>query len=177
MARVARNPVIIPQGVELKQADNHLEVKGSKGTLSFTFNEQVEIKQDDGKVFFAPRPGASNGNAQAGTARALVQNMMTGVSAGFKKELELVGVGYRAKLEGKGLTLALGFSHPVVYPAPEGIEFTLPNQTEIIIEGADKQRVGQVAAEIRAFRSPEPYKGKGVRYKGEVVILKKVDKK
>lgn len=177
MARVARNPVVIADGVDVQVNQQSVVAKGTQGTLNFTFNDAVEIRVEDGKVYFTPRAGAEGGDAQAGTARALVQNMVNGVSQGYKKELDLVGVGYRAKLEGRSLHLSLGLSHPVVYEAPEGISFQVPSQTEIVIEGIDKQKVGQVAAELRAYRPPEPYKGKGIRYKGEVISLKKVDKK
>lgn len=177
MSRVAKNPVALPAGVEFKQNGQDVEVKGAKGALSLTVHQSVEVKQEDGAITFAPRDGGKAASALAGTTRALVNNMVTGVSEGFVKKLQLIGVGYRAQAQGKKVNLTLGFSHPVEYQLPEGISAETPTQTEIVITGIDKQQVGQVAAEIRAYRPPEPYKGKGVRYVGENVRRKEAKKK
>lgn len=177
MSRVAKNPVSIPKGVEVAIADSILSVKGPKGTLSQRINPAIEVVKQDDAVRVAARAGVAGAIAQAGTMRALTQNMVVGVTNGFEKKLTLVGVGYRAQAQGMALNLTLGFSHPVNYQVPEGITIETPSQTEIIIKGADKQKVGQVAAEIRAYRSPEPYKGKGVRYADEQVVLKEAKKK
>jgi len=152
-------------------------VKGKKGSLQLNMHPAVEILNKDNVLTFAPRDQDSKSDAMAGTFRALLNNMVTGVTAGFEKKLELVGVGYRAQVQGKALNLTLGFSHPVVYPIPEGITAETPSQTEIIVKGMDKQKVGQVAADIRAFRPPEPYKGKGVKYADEVIARKEAKKK
>jgi len=152
-------------------------VKGKKGSLQLNLHPAVEIVNKDNVLTFAPRDQSPKSDAMAGTFRALLNNMVTGVTAGFEKKLELVGVGYRAQVQGKALNLTLGFSHPVVYPIPEGITAETPSQTEIVVKGVDKQKVGQVAAEIRAFRPPEPYKGKGVKYAGEVIARKEAKKK
>jgi large subunit ribosomal protein L6 len=177
MSRIAKNPVELPKGVEFKQDGNVVTLKGGKGELSMVLNSEVELSQDDGLLKFAPRSGSRFAMAVTGTMRSLLANMAHGVSEGFEKKLELVGVGYRAQVQGKNLNLQLGFSHPVVYVAPEGISIEAPSQTEILIKGTDKQVVGQVAAEIRRFRPPEPYKGKGVRYANERVVLKEAKKK
>jgi large subunit ribosomal protein L6 len=177
MSRVANNPVLVPSGVEITLSGQDLSVKGSKGVMSFGVHNSVIIKQGEGELTFAARNGDNGSRAMAGTMRAVVQNMVTGVSSGFERRLELQGVGYRAQAQGSKLTLQLGFSHPVEYDLPEGIEAQTPTQTEIVISGIDKQRVGQVCAEIRAFRPPEPYKGKGVRYQGEYVRRKEAKKK
>ena len=178
MSRVAKNPVLIPAGVEIKLDGNHVTVKGAKATLSIDLNEKVDVKIDDGKVIFAPRNAAITGSwAQAGTARALVNNFVIGVTTGFQKKLELIGVGYRAKASGNSLNLTLGFSHPVDFDLPEGVTVETPTQTEIIVRGANKQAVGEIAAKIRAFRPPEPYKGKGIRYSDEHVLRKEAKKK
>ncbi|SIN71727.1 LSU ribosomal protein L6P [Sulfurivirga caldicuralii] len=177
MSRIAKNPVTIPSGVEIKVDGQQVTVKGPKGSISKTFNDAVEIKVEDSLVVFAPREGYSNGWAQAGTARSIVNNMVTGVTQGFEKKLQLVGVGYRAQAQGNVLNLTLGFSHPVAHKLPEGITAETPSQTEIVIKGVDKQKVGQVAAEIRAYRPPEPYKGKGVRYADEYILRKEAKKK
>lgn len=177
MSRVAKNPVAIPSGVEVKLSGDSIEVKGSKGTLKLDLHRTVEVKQEGNAVLFAPRDGSKQSNAIAGTMRALVANMVTGVSKGFERKLELIGVGYRAQAKGSVLSLSLGFSHPVEYPVPAGITVETPTQTEILVKGVDKQQVGQVAAEIRRFRQPEPYKGKGVRYSGEAVLRKEAKKK
>ncbi len=171
MSRVAKNPVKLPQGVEVKVEGQEVSVKGPKGALNLTMHPSVELIQEEGELRFAPRPGSPNA-AMAGTTRALVNNMVVGVSQGFERKLQLVGVGYRAAAKGQTLSLALGFSHPVEYQLPEGVSVETPSQTDIVIKGIDKQLIGQVAAEIRDFRRPEPYKGKGVRYAGEVLRLK-----
>jgi len=177
MSRIAKNPVELPKGVEFKQDGNVVTLKGGKGELSLVLNSEVELKQDDKVLSFAPRSGSRFATAVAGTMRSIVANMAQGVSEGFERKLELVGVGYRAQAQGKKLNLSLGFSHPVEYVVPDAITVETPSQTEIVIRGADKQQVGQVAAEIRRFRPPEPYKGKGVRYAGEHVALKEAKKK
>ena len=175
MSRVANNPVKLPSGVEVKLEGQQLSVKGSKGTLQLTVHGTVEVKQEDNTLTFAA--ANSDARAMAGTTRALVNNMVVGVCDGFEKRLQLNGVGYRCAVQGNKLNLTLGFSHPVVYELPEGISAESPSQTEIIIKGIDKQAVGQAAAEIRAFRPPEPYKGKGVRYADEHVRRKDAKKK
>ncbi len=177
MSRIAKNPIAVPSGVEINLAANQLKVKGGKGELSMAINPAVEVKFEDGQLTFAPAGQAENGWAQAGTARAVANNLVRGVTEGFEKKLQLVGVGYRAQAQGKKLNLSLGFSHPVEYELPEGITAETPSQTEIVIKGIDKQRVGQVSAEIRAYRPPEPYKGKGVRYADEYVRRKEAKKK
>jgi len=177
MSRVANNPVKLPSGVEVTQSGQSLSVKGSKGTLSMDVHPAVEVKQEDGAVLFSAREGSKNASAMSGTTRALVNNMVLGVSTGFEKKLELQGVGYRAKVSGNVLNLSLGFSHPVDYQLPEGVSAEVPSVTEVILRGIDKQAIGQCAAEIRAFRPPEPYKGKGVRYAGEQVRRKEAKKK
>ncbi len=175
MARL--NPIEILTGVEISIKDNAVNVKGSKGTLEHTLHKSIDIKKDDNVLTILLREGADNAAAQAGTARSLLNSMMVGVTTGFEKKLELVGVGYRAKAEGKSVNLTLGFSHPVNYSLPEGVTAETPSQTEIIIRGIDKQVVGQVAADIRAYRPPEPYKGKGVKYAGEHIVRKEAKKK
>ena len=177
MSRVAKKPVELPQGIEFKQDGNVVTIKGSKGALTLELNSEVQVTQDEGVLQVAPRSGSRFANAVSGTTRALLANMITGVSEGFERKLELVGVGYRAQAQGSKLNLTLGFSHPVVYEVPEGVSVETPSQTEVVIKGSDKQRVGQVAAEIRRFRPPEPYKGKGVRYANERVVLKEAKKK
>lgn len=177
MSRVANNPVNLPSGVEAKLSGQDLSIKGGKGELKLVIHDAVELSQEDNQLKLAARGADRSARAMAGTMRAVVQNMVTGVSDGFERRLELQGVGYRAQAQGKKLTLQLGFSHPVEYPLPEGIEAQTPSQTEIVITGIDKQLVGQVCAEIRAFRPPEPYKGKGVRYQGEYVRRKEAKKK
>ena len=176
MSRVAKNPVKLPQGVEIKLDGQALSVKGAKGTLELSLHPTVEVVQEDGELRFAARAGSPN-MAMAGTTRALVNNMVIGVSQGFERKLQLVGVGYKAQAKGQVLNLALGYSHPIDYQLPEGVSAETPSQTDIIIKGIDKQLVGQVAAEIRDFRRPEPYKGKGVRYSDEVVRRKEAKKK
>ena len=177
MSRIAKEPVELPKGVEFKQSGNVVTLKGSNGELSLELNSEVELTQDENLLKVAPRSGSRFATAIAGTMRSILANMAKGVSSGFERKLELVGVGYRAQAQGKKLNLTLGFSHPVEYEVPEGISVETPSQTEIIIKGADKQRVGQVSAEIRGFRPPEPYKGKGVRYADERVMLKEAKKK
>ncbi|UJJ32884.1 50S ribosomal protein L6 [Halopseudomonas maritima] len=176
MSRVAKNPVKLPQGVEIKLDGQALSIKGAKGTLELNLHPTVEVVQEDGELRFAARAGSPN-MAMAGTTRALVNNMVIGVSQGFERKLQLVGVGYKAQAKGQVLNLALGYSHPIDYQLPEGVSAETPSQTDIIIKGIDKQLVGQVAAEIRDFRRPEPYKGKGVRYADEVVRRKEAKKK
>jgi len=174
MSRVAKNPIKLPSGVELNISGSQLNVKGPKGNLELILHPGVSLAENDGE-YLVKADGDKN-IAMAGTFRALVSNMVTGVSEGFQKKLQLVGVGYRAHLQGNKLNLALGFSHPIEYSAPEGIKIETPSQTEIIISGCDKQKVGQVAAEIRSYRPPEPYKGKGVRYADERVVRKEAKK-
>ena len=173
MSRVAKKPIALPKGVECQVTKDGITVKGPKGTLRMHAIPGVEIKSSDGHLICA------DGSAEtkfAGTTRALLANMVQGVSQGYERKLELVGVGFRAAVQGKSLNLSLGFSHPVVFAAPEGITLETPSPTEILVKGADKQRVGQTAAKIRAFRPPEPYKGKGVRYAGERIPLKEAKK-
>ncbi|HUE93380.1 50S ribosomal protein L6 [Pseudomonas sp.] len=177
MSRVAKNPVTLPAGVEVKLTGQQLSVKGAKGTLELNVHSSVEVMQEAGELRFAARNGDQQTRAMAGTTRALVNNMVIGVSTGFERKLQLVGVGYKAQAKGQVLNLALGFSHPIDYELPDGVVAETPNQTEILIKGVDKQLVGQVAAEIRDFRRPEPYKGKGVRYADEVVRRKEAKKK
>ena len=177
MSRVANSPVELPSGVEVKLSDNEIEVKGGKGSLVLARNSVVDINQDGSKLTFAAKNSTKFSRAMSGTTRALVNNMVHGVSQGFQKKLQLIGVGYRVQAQGKKLNLTLGFSHPVVYELPEGVKAELPSQTEIVLISADKQMLGQVAAEIRAYRPPEPYKGKGVRYADENVRRKEAKKK
>ena len=172
MSRVAKNPVKLPAGVEVKLNGQLLSVKGAKGALELKLHPSVEVIQDSGELRFAARNGDQQTRAMTGTTRALVNNMVLGVSQGFERKLQLVGVGYKAQAKGKVLNLALGFSHPIDYELPEGIVAETPNQTDIVLKGIDKQLLGQVAAEIRDFRRPEPYKGKGVRYADENVHRK-----
>ena len=177
MSRIAKNPVSIPKGVEARLADGVLSVKGPKGQLQYSVHPLVKLAIDDATVTFEAVDSSSLSNAMSGTTRALVNNMVTGVSKGFEKKLTIIGVGYRAAVQGRNLNLSLGFSHPVVYGIPEGITIETPSQTEIVVRGADRQVVGQVAAEIRSYREPEPYKGKGVRYSDEHVVRKEAKKK
>ena len=177
MSRIAKAPVTLPAGVEVKITDAQITVKGKQGSLDLDLHSSVEVKQEENVLKFAPKNGDKSSNALAGTFRSLVNNMVTGVSEGFEKKLLLQGVGYRAKASGKTLNLSLGFSHPVDYELPEGVTAETPSQTEIVIKGMDKQQVGQVAAEIRGYRPPEPYKGKGVRYADEYVRRKEAKKK
>ena len=177
MSRVANYPIDIPKGVEVELDAENLSVKGSKGSLRSPLDESVEVTREDGRLRFAGKREDKHSQAMAGTLRALARNMIVGVSQGFQKKLELQGVGYRAQAQGKKLDLQLGFSHPIQYPLPDGIKIETPTQTEVIVSGVDKQLVGQVASEIRGFRPPEPYKGKGVRYAGERVRRKEAKKK
>jgi large subunit ribosomal protein L6 len=177
MSRVAKQAVELPSGVEIKIDGQAVTVKGSKGSLQQDVHRSVDVRQDDNVLRFAPKDGSKISMALAGTMRALVSNMVTGVSEGFEKKLQLVGVGYRAQAQGRKLNLTLGFSHPVNYQVPEGITVETPSQTEVVVTGVDKQRVGQVAAEIRAYRPPEPYKGKGVKYADEIIVRKEAKKK
>ncbi len=177
MSRVAKVPVALVKGVEVDLKGNALTVKGPKGTLSLDCNREVEVVSEGSQIAVKPRSGSRFASAIAGTTRALISNMVTGVSDGFERKLELVGVGYRAKAQGNQVNLTLGFSHPVVYEVPDGVTIETPSQTEIVVKGPDKQRVGQVAAELRAYRPPEPYKGKGVRYSDERIVLKEAKKK
>jgi large subunit ribosomal protein L6 len=177
MSRIAKAPVELPGGVEFSQSGNVVTMKGSNGTLTMELNSEVELTREENALMVKPRSGSRFSTAIAGTMRALLANMAQGVSAGFERKLELVGVGYRAQAQGNTLNLTLGFSHPVVHEVPAGVTVETPSQTEIIVRGADKQQVGQVAAEIRSYRPQEPYKGKGVRYSDERVQLKEAKKK
>ena len=177
MSRVAKAPVTVPNGVAVTQNGRQVEVKGSKGTLSFNLHALVELKQEEGKLQLAPFKQSKDAWMQAGTARAVLNNLVKGVSEGFERKLQLVGVGYKAAVKGTVVNLNLGFSHPIDYALPEGVTAETPTATEIILKSANKQLLGQVAAEIRAYRSPEPYKGKGVRYSDEVILRKEAKKK
>ncbi|MFA5684495.1 MAG: 50S ribosomal protein L6 [Lysobacteraceae bacterium] len=174
MSRVANKPINLPKGVELAVSGEQISVKGPKGNLSLAKPSDIDVNIDQGTVAVVTEDAGRI--AMAGTLRSLLANMVQGVSDGFERKLELVGVGYRASVAGRDLNLSLGFSHPVVFTAPEGITIETPTQTEILIKGADKQQVGQVAAKVRGFRPPEPYKGKGVRYSGEKIIMKEAKK-
>ena len=177
MSRVAKVPVAVPAGVDVQMADGVITVKGSLGTLTQKINPLVAITREGAELLFKAADESRGASAMSGTFRALVANMVQGVTKGFEKKLQLVGTGYRAQAQVTNLNLSLGFSHPVVYKLPEGVTAATPTQVEIIIKGSDRQQVGQVAAEIRAYKSPEPYKGKGVRYSDEKVVLKEVKKK
>ena len=177
MSRIAKYPVDVPKGVEVTLTDTEVSVKGPLGTLNQFMLPAVKIERDGEQLMCRAVEGAPNAGAMSGTMRALLNNMVIGVTKGFEKKLTLVGVGYRAQAQGAKLNLTLGFSHPVVHGMPNGIKVETPTQTEILIKGIDKQVVGQVAAEVRAYRSPEPYKGKGVRYADEVVVIKETKKK
>ena len=177
MSRVGKMAIAVPKGVDVALTADQISVKGALGTLSRPVHELVTVKNDNGTLSFAPADESVTANAMSGTMRALVANMVNGVSKGFEKRLNLVGVGFRAQAQGAKLNLQVGFSHPVVKDMPEGIKVECPTQTEILIKGADRQVVGQVAAEVRAIRPPEPYKGKGIRYSDEKVSLKETKKK
>jgi len=177
VSRIANNPVTIPKGVEIKIEETAIKAKGPKGDLRIPLHPLVAVAEEDGSLSFKALNTSKNANALAGTTRALASNLVIGVSDGFERRLEIQGVGYRAQAQGSKLNLTLGFSHPVVFEVPKGITVETPTQTEIIVKGADKQQVGQTAAEIRAFRPPEPYKGKGVRYHDEYVLRKQAKKK
>jgi len=174
MSRIAKKPIALPNGVEFKAVNGQFTIKGPRGTLSIAQPAGVEVEVDGSTLTMAP--ASADNDSLAGTLRTILANMATGVSDGFQRKLELQGVGFRASMQGKDLNLSLGFSHPVLFSAPDGIVLETPTQTEILVKGADKQLVGQVAAKIRAFRPPEPYKGKGVRYAGEKVIIKQAKK-
>ncbi|MCZ6798284.1 MAG: 50S ribosomal protein L6 [Gammaproteobacteria bacterium] len=177
MSRIAKQPVEVPGGVELSINGRELSATGPKGSLSVTLPDSVEVKNVDNVLTFSATDDRKSSIAVAGTIRSVVSSIVTGVSSGFEKRLILVGIGYRAQLQGKNLSLSLGFSHPVVYTVPEGIEIETVSATEIVVRGCSKQQVGQVSAEIRAFRPPEPYKGKGVKYSDEQIIRKDAKKK
>ncbi len=177
MSRIAKNPVPIPKGVEATIAQGQVSIKGPLGMLSRPLVESVSVEREGESLVFKTVEGKPEANAMSGTMRALVANMVTGVTKGFEKKLSLVGVGYRAQAQGDKVNLTLGFSHPVVHQLPKGIKVETPTQTEILVKGMDKQLVGQAAAEIRAYRPPEPYKGKGVRYANERVVIKETKKK
>lgn len=177
MSRVAKEPVELPQGVEFSQSGRTVSLKGSKGSLSLQLNSEIELVHDENTLMVKARSGSRFATAISGTTRALLANMVQGVTEGFEKKLQLVGIGYRVQFQGNKLNLTLGFSHPVDFTVPEGITIETPSQTEIVVKGMDKQLVGQVAAEIRGFRPPEPYKGKGVRYADERVVIKEAKKK
>jgi large subunit ribosomal protein L6 len=176
MSRIANKPVSIPKGVEASITGANIRIKGKKGEIAFAVPSQVKVVQDGGVIKISVVNKSKLANAMSGTTRALIQNMMTGVSEGFQKKLDIVGVGYRAAVQGKKLNLTLGYSHPVEFPIPDGITIETPSQTEVIIKGVDKQQVGQVAANIRAYRPPEPYKGKGVKYSNEQIVRKEAKK-
>jgi large subunit ribosomal protein L6 len=176
-SRVAKRPVTLPKGVSAEVQGRTVTIKGPKTSLTLQLSTEVEVKHENDAVQVVARSGSRFANAMAGTTRALINNMVTGVTAGFQRKLELVGVGYRAQAQGAKLNLTLGFSHPIEYKVPQGVTVETPTQTEIIIKGADRQKVGQVAAEVRGFRPPEPYKGKGVRYTDEQIQLKEAKKK
>ena len=177
MSRVGKNPIAVPAGIDVNVGSDAITVKGPQGTLVQRLNAKIAVERDGAQLLIKPADETREANAMSGTYRALIANMVEGVSKGFERRLQLVGTGFRAQAQGTSLNLSLGFSHPVVYRLPSGVKAETPSQTEIVIKGADKQRVGQVAAEIRAFREPEPYKGKGVRYADERVVLKEVKKK
>lgn len=174
MSRIAKKPIALPKGVELKIQDGTIAAKGPKGNLSMAMPAGVEFNMEDGQAVLSP--ATPEDMAITGTMRSIIANMVHGVSTGFERKLELVGVGYRAAMQGQDLNLSLGFSHPVLFKAPAGITITTPTQTEIVVNGADKQQVGEVAAKIRGYRPPEPYKGKGVKYAGENIIRKEAKK-
>jgi large subunit ribosomal protein L6 len=177
MSRVAKMPVAIPQGVDIAINEAQINVKGALGTLAQAQNALVLIKNDDGKLSFEPANDSRQANAMSGTMRQLVNNMVTGVTKGFEKKLSLIGVGYKAQAQGAKLNLTVGYSHPVVIDMPAGITVATPTPTEVVIKGSDRQRVGQIAAEVRAVRPPEPYKGKGIRYSDEKITIKETKKK
>jgi large subunit ribosomal protein L6 len=177
MSRVGKMPVTVPQGVDVAIKEDQINVKGALGTLALTKNALVTIVNDGGKLTFAPANESREANAMSGTMRQLVNNMVTGVTKGFEKKLSLVGVGYKAQAQGAKLNLTVGYSHPVVMDMPAGITVATPTPTEVVIKGSDRQRVGQIAAEVRAVRPPEPYKGKGIRYSDEKITIKETKKK
>jgi large subunit ribosomal protein L6 len=177
MSRIAKYPVAVPKGVEFSVSSDQISVKGPLGTIARAANPNVEVKKEGEQIVFKALGNSNHANAMSGTMRALVANMVTGVTKGFERKLTLVGVGFRAQAQGDKLNLSLGYSHPVVHQMPKGVKVVTPTQTEILITGVDKQLVGQVAAEVRGYRPPEPYKGKGVRYADEVIVLKETKKK
>jgi large subunit ribosomal protein L6 len=177
MSRVGKMPVAVPQGVDVAIKEDQISVKGTGGTLSLATNELVKVTNEGGKLTFVAANESREANAMSGTMRQLVNNMVQGVTKGFEKRLTLVGVGYKAAIQGGKLNLSVGFSHPVNVDMPAGIKFETPAPTEIVVKGADRQRVGQLAAEIRAVRPPEPYKGKGIRYANEKIVIKETKKK
>ena len=177
MSRVAKMPIAVPAGTDVQISASAITVKGPLGSLTQPLNGLVKVENNNGTLSFDVVDDSRESNAMSGTVRALVNNMVTGVTKGFERKLTLVGVGYKAAVQGNALNLSLGFSHPVLHPMPEGITAATPTPTEILIKGIDRQKVGQVAAEVRAYRSPEPYKGKGVRYADEVVKIKETKKK
>jgi large subunit ribosomal protein L6 len=177
MSRIGKKPVPLPQGVSATVSGQTVEVKGPKGTRSFTATDAVDVSLEEGVIKVAPRGNSKLSRQQWGMSRSMVANLVQGVTTGFRKELEIQGVGYRAQMQGNALKLALGYSHDVEFPVPQGVTITCPKQTEIIVEGIDQQLVGQVAANIREWRGPEPYKGKGIRYKGEFIFRKEGKKK
>jgi large subunit ribosomal protein L6 len=177
MSRVGKMPIALPAGVDVAMKDNQINVKGALGALALTQNALVAIKNDAGQLTFAPANDSRQANAMSGTMRQLVNNMVTGVTKGFEKKLNLVGVGYKAQAQGDKLNLTVGYSHPVVMNMPAGITVATPTPTEVVIKGSDRQRVGQIAAEVRAVRPPEPYKGKGIRYSDEKITIKETKKK
>jgi len=177
MSRIAKRPVEIGKGVSVELDAQSISVKGPKGSLTMTLNPEVRVRQEEQEILVSAGSGSRFANAIAGTTRALIQNMVTGVHSGFERKLELVGVGYRAQAQGNKVNLTLGFAHPIVYEVPQGVAVETPSQTEIVVRGIDRQKVGQVAAELREFRPPEPYKGKGVRYADERIVLKEAKKK
>lgn len=177
MSRVAKKPVVIPAGVEVNISGSTIKIKGPKGTVQLDIHSDVGLKKEDNEILFFPKEGVEIADAVAGTTRALVGNMVIGVTKGFERKLILIGVGFKAQAQGKFLNLSLGFSHPIKFPVPPGITIETPSVTEVVVKGSDKHLVGKIAAEIRRFRSPEPYKGKGVRYEGEVVVQKEGKKK
>jgi large subunit ribosomal protein L6 len=177
MSRVAKMPVTVPQGVDIAINEAQINVKGALGTLAQAQNALVLIKSEDGKLSFEPANDSREANAMSGTMRQLVNNMVTGVTKGFEKKLSLIGVGYKAQAQGAKLNLTVGYSHPVIIDMPAGITVATPTPTEVVIKGSDRQRVGQIAAEVRAVRPPEPYKGKGIRYSDEKITIKETKKK
>ena len=177
MSRIAKMPINVPAGVDVAVGAKEVSVKGPKGELRMQVHASVAVAREDGVVMCRPRNGMAGAVAQAGTVRSLIANMVTGVTDGFERKLRLVGIGYRAQMQGDTLNLSLGFSHPIEYPCPKDVRIETPSQTEIVVRGTDKQRVGQTAAEIRAYRPPEPYKGKGVRYSDEIIVRKEAKKK
>jgi large subunit ribosomal protein L6 len=177
MSRVANNPVPIPKDVEVTFSGSNIEIKGAKGSLALAIHSLVRVTQEEQILHFAPKGTEKRAEALSGTIRALINNMVQGVSQGFERRLQLVGVGYRAQMQGQKLILSLGYSHPIEFTAPTGLTIETPSPTEIVVKGADKRQVGQAAANIRGFRPPEPYKGKGVRYADEMVVRKEAKKK